>query len=103
MTGSTGTSGTTTTPEALIPAQRTAPEPAGTTAGPASQQCAVQVPPVQVPPVLPVAAGAPCRCGHGSEAHEHFRAGTDCARCGCGRFRDAKGLKARIAALLGRR
>jgi hypothetical protein len=88
----------TTTPEVLIPAQRTAPEPAGTTAGPASQQCAVQA-----PPVLPVASGAPCRCGHGSEAHEHFRAGTDCARCGCGRFRNAKGLKARIAALLGRR
>jgi hypothetical protein len=99
MTGSTGTSGTTTTtPEAFIPAQRTAPEPAGTSAGPASQQCTVPA-----TPVIPVAAGAPCRCGHGSEAHEHFRAGTDCAQCGCGRFRNATGLKARIAALPGRR
>jgi hypothetical protein len=98
MTGSTGTSGTTTTPEAFIPAQRTAPEPAGTTAGPASPQCVVPA-----TPVAPVAAGSPCRCGHGSEVHEHFRAGTDCAHCGCGRFRDTAGLKARIAALLGRR
>lgn len=92
MTARTGTTRTTTTtPEALIPAPRTASEP---TAGPAPQQCAV--------PATPVAAGAPCRCGHGSDAHEHFRAGTDCAQCGCGRFRNAAGLKARIAALLRR-
>lgn len=96
MTGSTGTSGTTaTTSEAFVPAQRTAPGPTGPTAGPASPQCVV--------PVAPVAAGSPCRCGHGSVVHEHFRAGKDCAQCGCGRFRDAAGLEARIAALLGRR
>ena len=23
-----------------------------------------------------------CRCGHSIEAHEHFRAGSDCAVCG---------------------
>ncbi|WP_181781101.1 hypothetical protein [Pseudonocardia pini] len=28
-----------------------------------------------------------CRCGHGAESHEHWRAGSDCATCGCRRFR----------------
>jgi hypothetical protein len=30
-----------------------------------------------------------CRCGHSLEAHEHFRAGSDCSACsdhGCRRF-----------------
>lgn len=30
-----------------------------------------------------------CRCGHSVEAHEHFRAGSDCSACdehGCRRF-----------------
>ncbi|WP_205472207.1 hypothetical protein [Nocardioides sp. SYSU D00038] len=28
-----------------------------------------------------------CRCGHASEAHQHYRRGTDCAACECRRFR----------------
>lgn len=28
-----------------------------------------------------------CRCGHGLRLHRHYRAGTDCARCVCHRFR----------------
>lgn len=29
----------------------------------------------------------PCSCGHGKQAHQHYRAGSDCALCGCGRYR----------------
>jgi hypothetical protein len=28
-----------------------------------------------------------CRCGHGFEAHEHYRQGSDCALCKCPRWR----------------
>lgn len=62
-----------------------------------------------MPPVPPAPAGAapvvsppvqapvthPCRCGHDRDAHEHFRRGTDCAACGCARFRKP-GLLARL-------
>jgi hypothetical protein len=42
---------------------------------------------------------ARCRCGHGADAHEHFRAGRDCSTCGpevCRRFsgRTSTGLPA---------
>lgn len=30
-----------------------------------------------------------CLCGHASEAHEHYRRGTDCALCDCKRYRSA--------------
>lgn len=31
-----------------------------------------------------------CRCGHGVDAHEHFRSGRDCGACtGCHRFTTA--------------
>lgn len=31
-----------------------------------------------------------CRCGHGHEAHEHYRPGADCALCAdCVTFRTA--------------
>ena len=30
--------------------------------------------------------GKPCACGHGKRAHQHYRKGTDCAFCECGRF-----------------
>jgi hypothetical protein len=43
-----------------------------------------------------------CRCGHGAETHEHFRAGSDCAVCDCPRFRSA-GLAEHLTAVLGRR
>jgi hypothetical protein len=29
----------------------------------------------------------PCCCGHDRELHQHYRAGTDCARCACRRYR----------------
>jgi hypothetical protein len=36
------------------------------------------------------AAAAPmgklCTCGHGKRAHEHYRAGSDCALCTCVKF-----------------
>jgi hypothetical protein len=28
-----------------------------------------------------------CRCGHVPEAHEHYRAGSDCSLCDCPRYR----------------
>lgn len=31
-------------------------------------------------------AGPSCNCGHGKQAHEHYRRGSDCALCGCGKF-----------------
>ena len=34
----------------------------------------------------------PCMCGHGQEAHEHYRPGSDCGACGraaCGEYRPA--------------
>jgi hypothetical protein len=31
---------------------------------------------------------APCfACAHGKQAHLHYRRGTDCALCACGRYR----------------
>jgi hypothetical protein len=45
-----------------------------------------------------------CVCGHPREAHEHYRAGTDCALCGrsgCSRFRVAGSLWSRLRGLLG--
>lgn len=27
-----------------------------------------------------------CRCGHARTAHQHYRAGTDCALCDCMKF-----------------
>jgi hypothetical protein len=34
-----------------------------------------------------VAGGKSCSCGHGRQAHEHYRRGSDCALCTCGKFR----------------
>ena len=28
-----------------------------------------------------------CRCSHAKAAHEHYRKGSDCAQCGCRRYR----------------
>jgi hypothetical protein len=33
--------------------------------------------------------GDVCVCGHGREAHRHYRRGTDCALCDCPRWRPA--------------
>ncbi|RZT87374.1 hypothetical protein EV383_4294 [Pseudonocardia sediminis] len=35
-----------------------------------------------------------CRCGHDADAHEHFRAGSECATCDCARYRTTSGLAA---------
>lgn len=37
--------------------------------------------PVVPPPARPVVV-KPCACGHAREAHEHYRAGSDCGVCG---------------------
>ena len=34
----------------------------------------------------PAAEPAVCRCGHERPGHTHFRRGTDCALCDCGRW-----------------
>ncbi len=30
---------------------------------------------------------ATCRCGHTADAHQHYRAGSDCGLCPCRRWR----------------
>ncbi len=45
-----------------------------------------------------------CRCGHPQHAHEHYRAGSECALCAdCPRFRPSAGLLRRFAAGVARR
>lgn len=40
-----------------------------------------------VRPSLSAAAMAkPCSCGHGKQAHEHYRRGSDCAMCSCAKY-----------------
>jgi hypothetical protein len=56
----------------------------------------------QPQPVLPDARlGEQCRCGHVSVAHEHYRRGTDCALCGCGRYKGARARHGLLGVLLG--
>ncbi|MCW0216485.1 MAG: hypothetical protein OJJ54_24310 [Pseudonocardia sp.] len=43
-----------------------------------------------------------CRCGHGSDAHEHFRAGSDCAVCDCARYHSTTGLATQLSLVLRR-
>jgi hypothetical protein len=31
-----------------------------------------------------------CRCGHPHAAHEHYRPGSECGQCGCGKWRRAR-------------
>jgi hypothetical protein len=47
-----------------------------------------------------VALGEPCRCGHISVAHEHYRRGSDCALCGCGRYQVARARHGVFGALV---
>ena len=54
------------------------------------------VPPLMVDatrPPPPEPAGTRCSCGHGKQAHAHYRRGSDCALCDCGRFH--RSLRAR--------
>jgi hypothetical protein len=39
----------------------------------------------------------PCACGHSKTAHQHYRAGTDCSGCSCGRYaKRRRGIDLRI-------
>jgi hypothetical protein len=49
--------------------------------------------PVPATPVPPADAGPTCSCGHPRQAHQHYRRGSDCAMCGCGRFRRPRPLQ----------
>lgn len=45
---------------------------------------------MQLPRVLgfPKSSGPQeCLCGHATEAHEHYRRGSDCALCECARYK----------------
>jgi len=47
---------------------------------------------------------AVCRCGHGRAAHEHYRAGAECAVCSdCPKFRPSGGIARRLSAIFRRR
>jgi hypothetical protein len=57
----------------------------------------VPSPPVPVSPVArvaPSAGGPTCGCGHGRQAHQHYRRGTDCSLCDCARY--GRSLLARL-------
>jgi hypothetical protein len=59
------------------------------------------------PPGRPAEAAVvdPCRCGHGRDAHEHHRPGSDCGACGsavCARFTAAGGRARRLLRRFGR-
>lgn len=45
---------------------------------------------------VPADAGPTCSCGHPRRAHEHYRRGSDCAMCGCRRFRRPRRLALRL-------
>lgn len=68
---------------------RRAAAPDGRTASPGSAPdqpiVAGDVPLAPHPPVAP-ASGRTCSCGHGKQAHKHYRRGTDCAMCSCARY-----------------
>jgi len=60
--------------------------PLGSASLPAPREDAPAVLRLVAPASLGVAT-RPCGCGHGRDAHEHYRRGTDCALCSCSRYR----------------
>lgn len=54
-------------------------------------------------PVMTTTRVSSCRCGHTAELHEHYRAGSECAACGCGRYRTTAAFAAQLTALMRRR
>ena len=57
------------------------------------------VPSVPMSALVAGVVTTPCRCGHGAETHEHFRAGSDCGTCECRRYRAVRAqswLRARL-------
>lgn len=61
-------------------------------------------PTVRIPEQRRVSVGTvpSCRCGHPTDAHGHFRSGTDCAVCGCSRYRPAARLADQLVVVLNR-
>lgn len=60
-------------------------------------------PPERRPPATPTVV-KPCACGHGKDAHEHYRPGSDCGVCGaadCEEFRPVGGTMRRALRRLG--
>ncbi|HLU59329.1 MAG TPA: hypothetical protein VKZ81_28030 [Pseudonocardia sp.] len=77
--------------ESILPEQRRGPRP-------------VPADPPQPPAQRTVAN--PCTCGHGPEAHEHYRPGSDCGACGrnaCREYRPANSGWRRLLRGLGLR
>ena len=54
-------------------------------------------PPAPETGTVPASSGKTCSCGHDKQAHMHYRAGSDCGMCGCGRYR--RPLLSRLRAL----
>ena len=85
----------------VTPDTPTAVSPAGAIPAPRSAADDAAATPAG-PPVAPQAPAVvdPCRCGHGRDAHEHDRPGTDCGACGTGcsafRARDARPIRRRV-------
>jgi hypothetical protein len=61
----------------------------------------VRLPQQPQPVVHESPLGDACRCGHISGAHEHYRRGSDCALCGCGRYKAARAGLGPLGSLLG--
>ena len=61
--------------------------------------------PRDVPPEVPrETVVAPCVCGHGRSAHEHWRCGSDCGTCGaagCALYRPRGGALRRLVRAFG--
>lgn len=81
--------------EVRVPPSPGAPEP-------------VREPAVTSAPAASMTGRSLCLCGHPKEAHDHYRAGTDCGICGrstCASYRATGGLLRRLlrrAGLIGR-
>ena len=57
-------------------------------------------------PATPAAVGSPCRCGHSSDVHRHWRRGSDCGQCGpgaCTAYRPRGGVVRRLLRAAGLR
>jgi len=71
---------------------------------PTQRQASPPVPADVPPPPAQRTVVDPCRCGHGRQAHEHYRPGSDCGACGrrtCGEFRPENGPWRRMMRSLG--
>jgi hypothetical protein len=64
-----------------------------------------RVPQIASPDVsLGAVVGSPCRCGHASDVHRHWRRGSDCGQCGigaCTSYRPRGGVFRRVLGNVG--